>query len=175
MCASSINQAVKSVVGLHADFFSTQKPFPGIPIIGICSQVHSSTSPKTSLTLLAMPKKVPPSSAFGQRLMRLRLAKGLTQTQLADMIESSQRAISRYETIAELPPTPVLVKIAKALNTSADELLGLKKPQTPARPKEDPETRRTWKKFQQMLELPEKDRRAVVRLINSLVAAKQRA
>lgn len=33
---------------------------------------------------------------------------------------------------------------------------------------EDPETRRLWKKFQQVAELPEKDQRAVIRLINSL-------
>jgi len=31
-----------------------------------------------------------------------------------------------------------------------------------------PEQRRLWKRFQQMAELPEKDQRAVIRLINSL-------
>ncbi len=34
--------------------------------------------------------------------------------------------------------------------------------------------RRLWKKFQQVLSLPEKDRRAVIRLVNSLVSAKAR-
>jgi hypothetical protein len=36
----------------------------------------------------------------------------------------------------------------------------------------DSETRRLWKKFQQLLTLPEKDQRAVMRLVNSLVGAK---
>jgi len=41
-----------------------------------------------------------------------------------------------------------------------------------ARPTDDPEVRRMWKKFQQLLTLPEKDQRAVMRLVNSLVGAK---
>lgn len=55
---------------------------------------------------------------------------------------------------------------------SADELLGLKKPRLP---KQDPKTERLWKKFRQVLDLPEKDRRAIIRMINSLVAVRQRS
>jgi len=42
---------------------------------------------------------------------------------------------------------------------------------------DDPETRRLWKRFQMVSTLPEKDRRAVIRLVNSLVSlsAKQRS
>jgi hypothetical protein len=36
----------------------------------------------------------------------------------------------------------------------------------------DLEVQRMWKKFQQLLTLPEKDQRAVMRLVNSLVGAK---
>jgi hypothetical protein len=39
---------------------------------------------------------------------------------------------------------------------------------------DDPETRRLWKRFQMMAELPEKDQRAVIRLINSLVSLSAR-
>jgi transcriptional regulator with XRE-family HTH domain len=127
----------------------------------------------SAATFGLMPKKVPPSSAFGERLMRLRMARGLTQTQLAEMIESSQRAVSRYETIAELPPAAVLIKLAKALQVSADDLLGLKAPRRAPEPKEDPEMRRLWKRFQLVRSLPEKDQRAVIRLNNSLVSVKE--
>lgn len=122
-----------------------------------------------------MPKKVPPSSEFGERLMRLRLARGLTQTQLAEAIDSSQRAISRYETIAEFPPTHVVVELARALNVTTDELLGFKPVKKAAinGAPQDPETRRLWKKFQQVRSLPEKDQRAVIRLLNSLVSARE--
>jgi transcriptional regulator with XRE-family HTH domain len=121
-----------------------------------------------------MPSKVTPSSPFGRRLTQLRLARGLTQTQLADKVGSNQRNISHYETVAELPPTAVLIKIAKVLQVSTDELLGLKPTSKAATmPSHDPETQRLWKKFQRVRELTEKDRRAVIRLINSLVAARK--
>jgi transcriptional regulator with XRE-family HTH domain len=123
-----------------------------------------------ALTLgLTMPRKVRPASPFGERLAELRAERGITQIQLAEMIGSSQRAISAYETVAEYPPTAVVAELAKALRVSSDELLGLKPPKKTARV-EDPEVRRLWKKFQQVLTLPEKDRRAVIRLVNSLVA-----
>jgi len=83
------------------------------------------------------------------------------QQQLAELIDSTQRCISRYETIAEFPPAEVLVQLAQALDVSADALLGLDKPKSKETPKQDPETKRLWKKFQQLIDLPEKDHRAV--------------
>ena len=121
--------------------------------------------------LLAMPKKVRPASEFGERLATLRQARGLTQVQLAEKIGSTQRAISRYETIADRAPAPVLAKLAQALGVTTDELLGVKRTRTAKTLTDDPEARRLWKKFQQVMALPEKDRRAVIRLVNSLVAA----
>jgi transcriptional regulator with XRE-family HTH domain len=118
----------------------------------------------------AMPKKVPPASEFANRLYRLRIERGLTQMELAAAIGSSQRALSRYETVAEFPPASVIVDLAKALRVSADELLGLKAAK-PAK-QDAPEERRLWKKFRQVLDLSEKDRRAIIRMINSLSAAK---
>jgi transcriptional regulator with XRE-family HTH domain len=122
--------------------------------------------------LLAMPKKVRPASEFGERLTALRKARGLTQVQLADKIGSTQRAVSRYETIADRAPAPVLAKLAQALGVTTDELLGVKRIRAAASLADDPEARRLWRKFQQVMELPEKDRRAVIRLVNSLVTAK---
>jgi len=123
-----------------------------------------------ALTLEPMPRKVRAASAFGERLAELRAERGITQIQLAEMIGSSQRAVSHYETVAEYPPTNVVVQIAEILKVSTDELLGVKPPKKTTKA-EDPETRRLWKKFQQVMTLPEKDRRAVIRLVNSLVQA----
>lgn len=125
-----------------------------------------------------MPKKVAPSSDFGRRLTEARQQLGLTQIQLAERIGSTQRAISRYETVADFPPTAVVLELAKALKMSADELLGLKAPRkvAAAQPaKMDTETKRLWKRFQQLQELPEKDKRAVIRLINSLMSTTKKA
>ncbi len=118
-----------------------------------------------------MPKKVRPASKFGERLAALRQARGLTQVQLAEKIGSTQRAVSRYETIADRAPAPVLAKLAQALGVTTDELLGVKRTRAASSLTDDPEARRLWKKFQQVMALPEKDRRAVIRLVNSLVAA----
>ena len=119
-----------------------------------------------------MPRKKRVGSDFGQRLVSLRRARGVTQVQLADSIGSTQRAISYYENHADYPPAPVVAAMAKALRISSDELLGLKPSRQRAPVENDAELRRIWRKFQRVLELPEKDQRAVIRLINSLVSAR---
>ena len=118
-----------------------------------------------------MPAKRPPSTEFGRRLTELRQARGLTQTQLAHAIDSTQRVISRLETIAEHPTVPVLVELARALKVSADELLGLKPPPKVEAPVQRPEERRLWRKLRLVAALPERDQRAVLRIIDSATLA----
>ena len=118
----------------------------------------------------AMPRKKYGETSFGERLQAVRKARGLTQVQLAKAAETTQRAVSYYETEAGFPPAPAVIALAKALKITTDELLGVKPPKID-RPKEDPEARRQWKRFQMISTLPERDQKAVARLINSLVAA----
>jgi transcriptional regulator with XRE-family HTH domain len=119
-----------------------------------------------------MPRKKKEDSSFGPRLAALRKARGLTQVQLAEATSTTQRSISYYENDGGAPPASIVMVLAQALQVSADELLGLKPPIQKAVPAaaEDPETRRLWKRFQVVTQLPEKDQRAVIRLINSLAA-----
>ena len=116
-----------------------------------------------------MPAKKPPKTSFGERLFAMRTARGLTQVDLAKALGTTQRVISYYETKGELPTPDILVALVRVLGTTADELLGIK----PHRigPDNTPGQRRLWKRFQRMESLPEKDQRAVIRLINSLVAS----
>jgi len=58
--------------------------------------------------------------------------------------------------------------LAKALQVTTDELLGAKPIKNAKATAMDSDTKRLWIKFQQLLELPEKDRRAVIRMVNSL-------
>jgi transcriptional regulator with XRE-family HTH domain len=118
----------------------------------------------------AMPRKKYGETSFGERLQIIRKARGLTQVQLAEAAETTQRAVSYYETEAGFPPAPAVIALARALKITTDELLGVKPPKI-ERVKEDPEARRQWKRFQMISTLPERDQKAVVRLINSLVAA----
>jgi hypothetical protein len=67
-----------------------------------------------------------------------------------------------------MAPAEVLVQLAQALDVSADELLGLDKPKSKKTPKQDPETKRLWKKFQQLIDLPEKERRDQSQLLGGV-------
>jgi len=116
-----------------------------------------------------MPRNKYCETSFGERLAAIRKARGLTQVQLAEAAGTTQRAVSYYETEAGFPPAPAVVQLAKALQVSTDELLGLKPPKVEGL-NGDAETRRLWKRFQQVTSLPEKDQKAVIRLINSLVS-----
>lgn len=122
---------------------------------------------------LEMPRKKHPETDFGQRLVALRRARGLTQVQLAETIGSNQRSISYYENHASYPPASVLLDLAEALDVTTDELLGRKKTKLPSRAT-DLDEQRLWRKFQKVGKLPERDQRAVIRLINSLAAAGRR-
>lgn len=124
------------------------------------------------LRIWSMPRRKQPPTGFGKRLCDLRRERGLTQVELAELADTTQRAISYYENEAGYPPAAALVELAKALQVSADELLGLE-PRRKGPLESDPRLRKTWKKFQQVMALPERDQRAVIRLINSLATAHQ--
>lgn len=116
-----------------------------------------------------MPRKGYGQTTFGPRLVEIRKARGLTQVQLAELAGTTQRAISYYENDAGYPPAPALVDLARALEVTTDVLLGVTAPKV-ERYKEDSETQRLWKRFQHVTTLPDRDQKAVIRLINSLVA-----
>jgi transcriptional regulator with XRE-family HTH domain len=115
----------------------------------------------------------PEQTGFGRRLAELRKARGITQVQLAQTLRTTQRAITYYENEADYPPVDAIIRLADALGVSADELLGMSngKAAKGRSEQDDPEVRRLWKKFRQVTRLPEKDQRAVIRLINSLANA----
>ncbi|MBQ6326632.1 MAG: helix-turn-helix transcriptional regulator [Clostridia bacterium] len=63
-------------------------------------------------------------SRFGERLRLARSQRGITQEQLAEMADISRAMIGRYETTNQLPALDTLVRVADALGTSTDFLLG---------------------------------------------------
>ena len=60
---------------------------------------------------------------LGKKIKLARIELDLTQTQLAQRINSKQKSISRYETSASLPSIKTLVKIAKILKKPAGYFL----------------------------------------------------
>ena len=61
---------------------------------------------------------------FNERLKKLREEKGLTQVQLSELTGISARMIQKYESANARPRLDAAEKIAKALNVTADQLLG---------------------------------------------------
>ncbi len=59
---------------------------------------------------------------FAKNLRELRRKKNLTQEQLANIVNVSAQAVSKWETSDTLPDTALLPEIAKALDTSIDAL-----------------------------------------------------
>jgi len=60
---------------------------------------------------------------LGKKIKLARIELDLTQTQLAQRINTQQKSISRYETGASLPSIRTLVKIAKVLKKPAGYFL----------------------------------------------------
>ena len=65
---------------------------------------------------------------FGARLKNYRLAKGMTQQDLADAIGVSNKTVSRWESGGGYPDVGLLVPLAEALGVTVDDLLNEKKP-----------------------------------------------
>ncbi len=108
--------------------------------------------------------------AIAQRIAEVRKERGISQQAMAKKLGVTQPIISRYERGELRIHAELLAKMAKILGTTSDDLLGLV-PIKKAKPKNEldtPEKRKLWKKFQQIAKWPDKDQRAVIRIINSM-------
>ena len=105
---------------------------------------------------------------FGRRLATLRKQVGYTQIELAAALGVTQRMISYYEGQPEYPPAAQLPKLARLLNFSTDELLGieyLKKTRQP--------NTRLQRRFQRVEKLPTKEKRQLLQVIDTFSKAAQ--
>jgi transcriptional regulator with XRE-family HTH domain len=66
--------------------------------------------------------KNPTSVAFGQRVAQIRLARGLTQKQLARRARYGEVSVSRLETGDSVPKIDTIVRVAKALEVDVGDL-----------------------------------------------------
>lgn len=62
---------------------------------------------------------------FARRVIELRREKGISQSQLADLVGVSKTSANLYESASRVPDIQVLVRYALELEVSADYLLGL--------------------------------------------------
>lgn len=59
---------------------------------------------------------------FGKKIKRMRINRGLTQEELAEAVDLSQRAMSGIETGENFVSAETIDKLVDALNTSMEEL-----------------------------------------------------
>ncbi len=102
---------------------------------------------------------------FGDRLAALRQRRGLTQTALGEAVGVSKRVIAYYEADGAQPPGAMLVELARALQVSADELLGL----APLRDTPSPKVARLLKRIERLAELPAAEQRAVLKVVDGFL------
>ena len=102
---------------------------------------------------------------FHQRLRRLRLARKVTQTRVAELLGISPRVYTRWENGDAVPLFATVVKIADILDVSLDELAGRTETNDQAAI-HNPELHRLYQKVDQ---LSDEDQRALVILLDSLV------
>lgn len=106
---------------------------------------------------------------FHQRLRRLRTARKITQTRVAELLGISPRVYTRWESGDATPLFGTVVKIADILDVSLDELAGRKEPNGDASI-HNPELHRLYKKVDQ---LSDEDQKALVIVLDSLVKRSQ--
>ncbi len=83
---------------------------------------------------------------FNEKLISLRRAKGLSQEQLANLIDVSRQAVSKWETAESQPDLAKLILISNIFEVSLDELCGRKSENLPALPAASPKppVRTVW-------------------------------
>ncbi|MEO8648379.1 MAG: helix-turn-helix transcriptional regulator [Acidobacteriota bacterium] len=109
---------------------------------------------------------------FGQRLSEARRAKGWTQAELADALDTNVKMIDYYERRAVNPALEVVQACAKVLDVSASYLVGAddeprasKKRTGPVSPLE--------RKFQQVKKLPKKKQEFILQFLDTVLENNQ--
>ena len=105
--------------------------------------------------------------AIATRIVELHKDAGLTQKQLAEELGVSHPVVSGMERGELRVHRELIVELSRLFKVSADEILGIRTPKKKT-DKMTPEQTRLWKKFQQIATWPDKDQRAVIRIINTM-------
>jgi transcriptional regulator with XRE-family HTH domain len=108
---------------------------------------------------------------FGQRLSEARRAKGWTQRQLADALNTNLKMIDYYERRAVNPALKVVQACAKALDVPASYLVGDDEPQ--AQRKKTGPVSPLERRFQEVKKLPKKKQEFVLQFLDTILESNQ--
>jgi transcriptional regulator with XRE-family HTH domain len=107
------------------------------------------------------------TETIGARIARLRRDKGMTQQELARLLNVTQPVVSDYENDVIKVSGETVIQLAQALGSSADEILGLEKS---ARTNGPMKNRRLYRQLQNIEKLPKRDQQALLRTIDAFLA-----
>jgi transcriptional regulator with XRE-family HTH domain len=130
---------------------------------------------KSALTLRPVARKARSKAdkardaALGRRIAALRRERGYTQTELAASLGTTQGIVSDYECGKLRPHAEMIVRLAKALRVSTDEMLGVKPPATNGAAV----SRRVLRRLQAIDQLPKRDQDALFRTIDAFLQARK--
>ena len=65
-------------------------------------------------------------STFSEQLRKYRIKKGLTQQELASLLNINRVSYARWENNSREPNLETIVKLAQIFDTTTDDLLGIK-------------------------------------------------
>ncbi len=102
---------------------------------------------------------------IGKRLRELRQSRGMTQTELAEKLNIKQALVSAYELGSVRMHGALIAAFAKALEASADEILGLEKSRRNGRGGD----RRAVRLLQEINALSRRERDALLKTISNYV------
>lgn len=105
------------------------------------------------------------SPMFRTRLIQLRKARNLTQQALADAVQVHLNQIKRYEAGTTQPHLDVLIRLAKALHVTTDELLF---DESERGPSDD-----LALQFEAVSHMPEKERSIIKALLDGMIVKYQ--
>ncbi len=113
-----------------------------------------------------------PWVSIAESIRKYRKAKGLTQTQLAEKLSTTQHVITNYERGLRRPPSDKIPTIAKALGVSLEELYGMEgRAATMEEPRKAPNRRAA--QMQKIFEgLPPADQRALLKQAKGLIKSR---
>ena len=106
--------------------------------------------------------------AFGERLAALRKAQGLTQVQLAELLDVSQQAITAYENGQRRVPISTLPLLARTLAVSMEDLIGVPAPRGAGKRGPAPKLQQ---QLEQLSRLPKAKQRAIAQVLDSMLAS----
>ena len=143
------------------------------------SSAPHAVAPTTPYDVFKMPRRsrfeLPPvlegSDTIGQRLARIRKEQGYTQTELAKKIGIIQALVSDYERNRLRITAEMLIRFARALDVSADEVLGLNGTKRAA--VKNPSLK-ILRRLNRIASLPPAKQKAFLRTIDALLEVQQR-